>query len=227
MGTRREMRRLRGELARAVEREWPGPDPDAVFTVLCDRLGALRERPVIHRLVPFPPGTASGLYLDTADRDIICVEERTSLLHQLVIFGHEAWHMMAGHCSTHPDGAGTAARVVGDDTDLTAVVQRLALRTGFVATEEAEAEQFGVGLATRLRPWLERYGCGPRSPLERRIQETLSHTPARPGPFPRPATVRLTGLTRPADPDPAGPDGTGGDGDPPDTAGRPGPAGRD
>ncbi|MFE0426413.1 toxin-antitoxin system, toxin component [Streptomyces sp. NPDC058953] len=208
MGTRREMRRLRGELARAVEREWPGPDPDAVFSVLCDRLRGLRGRPVVHRLLPFPPGTASGLYLDTADRDIICVEERTSLLHQLVIFGHEVWHMAAGHCSAHPDGVGTAARIIGDDVDLTAVVQRLALRTGFAASEEAEAEQFGVDLATRLRPWVERTGSGPRSPLERRIEETLSHTSPGPGLLPNPTTVRLSRLSRPAPP-PGPPDDDG------------------
>ncbi|MFF3553998.1 toxin-antitoxin system, toxin component [Streptomyces tsukubensis] len=182
MGTRRDMRRLRGELARAVERERPAAEPGAVFTVLCDRLSVLRDRPVLHRLVPFPPGTASGLYLDTADRDIICVEERTSLLHQLVIFGHEVWHMTAGHCSGHPDRTTMAARVLVHDADLTAVVQRLALRTGFVAAEEAEAEQFGVGLATRLRSWAEQDGTAPYSPLARRIEETLAHTGPYSGP---------------------------------------------
>ncbi|MGV9315419.1 toxin-antitoxin system, toxin component [Streptomyces sp. NPDC003691] len=202
MGTRREMRRLRGELARAVERERPAPEAEAVFTVLCDRLSGLRDRPVLHRLVPFPPGTASGLYLDTADRDIICVEERTSLLHQLVIFGHEVWHMTAGHCSGHPERTGMAARAVVRDADLTAAVQRLALRTGFVAAEEAEAEQFGVGLATRLRPWVEQEGTSPDSPLARRIQETLAHTGASAGPPRRAGQAPPGRLGRPSRPAP-------------------------
>ncbi|MQS37962.1 hypothetical protein FFZ77_20705, partial [Streptomyces katsurahamanus] len=90
------MRRLREELARALEEAAPA-GPEDVFAALCAHLGERRGRPVVLHLVDFPPQTASGLYLDMADRDVICVQAGTHPLHQLIIFGHEVWHMMAGH----------------------------------------------------------------------------------------------------------------------------------
>ncbi|MGW6460244.1 hypothetical protein ACWF94_30685 [Streptomyces sp. NPDC055078] len=167
MGTRSDMRRLRDELARALEQAAPD-GPDEVFAALCARLGEHRGRPVVLHLVDFPPQTASGLYLDMADRDVICVQADTSPLHQLIIFGHEVWHMMAGHQGQHTaappplgtaaDGPAAAARLVADGQGLTSAsgaVHGLAARTDFRQTQENEAETFGLALGTRLRSWLE------------------------------------------------------------------------
>ncbi|MFF8960666.1 hypothetical protein [Streptomyces sp. NPDC014894] len=179
------MRQLRDDLARALEQAAPN-GPDEVFAALCARLGTARGRPVILRFVDFPPQTASGLYLDMTDRDVICVQANTHPVHQLIIFGHEVWHMVAGHTGHHdsgpaaaarsgPAGAAAAARLMaggapetgpegGPDEraageaagELESAVQHLAARTDFRQAQEAEAETFGLELGAHLRRWLER-----------------------------------------------------------------------
>ncbi|MGV9312399.1 hypothetical protein ACWDR0_09385 [Streptomyces sp. NPDC003691] len=199
------MRELRDDLARAVERARPDGTQE-VFAALCARLGERRGRPVVLRLVDFPPGTASGLYLDLADQDVICVQTNTHPLHQLVIFGHEAWHMVAGHGSRIPAAAesgprrdpdpgrsrGTSAGVITAPARLSpatgvpaaagvadSAVQSLAARTDFRQREEAEAETFGLELGSHLRVWLDgAVRPAPRSGLAQRIQTSLGqHRP--------------------------------------------------
>ncbi|MFI1868137.1 hypothetical protein [Streptomyces jumonjinensis] len=200
MGTRSAMRRLREELARALEDAGPA-GPEDVFAALCAHLGERRGRPVVLHLVDFPPQTASGLYLDMADRDVICVQAGTHPLHQLIIFGHEVWHMMAGHGhagsaavarsapkppASGPRRSGGAPDAHGAPPDrrapdahgagLTAAVQSLAARTDFRQAQEAEAETFGLELGAQLRTWLERTpDPAPRSAVAQRIQDSLGH----------------------------------------------------
>ncbi|GAA3210174.1 hypothetical protein GCM10020256_08050 [Streptomyces thermocoprophilus] len=122
-------------------------------------------RPVRVRMSVFPPGTASGLWLDMADQDLVVVEERTAPEHQLVILGHELWHMQAGHGGHHVDGATVAARLLDETSDLAATVRAVAARTRFDLAEERDAERFGLLLASKCRTWLaggRRPGCGAR-----------------------------------------------------------------
>ncbi|MFJ8228865.1 hypothetical protein ACIQ9E_02720 [Streptomyces sp. NPDC094448] len=200
--TRSAMRELRDDLARTLERARP-EGADEVFDALCDRLGERRGRPVVLRLVDFPPGTASGLYLDLGDRDVICVQTNTQPLHQLVIFGHEVWHMVAGHGVRHPaEPASEARRDPAPDglreraggvvtvparlpvtADVPAgagvahsAVQSLAARTDFRQREESEAETFGLELGSHLRGWLD--GTRPAAPstgLAGRIRTSLGN----------------------------------------------------
>lgn len=175
VSTKGAMRELRDDLAGALEDLAKPSTPVELFDALCARLAKRRGRPVEYRLVTFPPGTASGLYLDMADRDLICVQENTSPWHQVVIFGHEAWHMVAGHCGRHEPGSAVAARLLADEADLAAALQ-VAARTDFGRDEESDAELFGLDLAGRLRSWLEGAdGAAPRSELARRIQASLGH----------------------------------------------------
>ncbi|MGW0605968.1 toxin-antitoxin system, toxin component [Streptomyces sp. NPDC002640] len=109
--------------------------PEETHRALCSVMSGLRGRPVRFRTAVFPPGTASGLWIDLADQDVVVVEERTAPGHQLVILGHELWHMAAGHRGGPGDGAQVAAR------------------TRFDRHEEAEAERFGLLLASRFRAW--------------------------------------------------------------------------
>ncbi|MEW1546433.1 hypothetical protein [Streptomyces tsukubensis] len=185
------MRELRDDLARTLERARP-EGAEEVFDVLCDRLGERRGRPVVLRLVEFPPGTASGLYLDLGDRDVICVQTNTHPLHQLVIFGHEVWHMVAGHGVRDPAEPASGRPLRGPDPEpgspqgraggvvtvparlpMTAdvpagagvaqsAVQSLAARTDFRQREESEAETFGLELGSHLRGWLD--GTRPAAP---------------------------------------------------------------
>ncbi|AZK97442.1 hypothetical protein B7R87_28815 [Streptomyces tsukubensis] len=202
--TRSAMRELRDDLARTLERARP-EGAEELFDALCDRLGERRGRPVVLRLVEFPPGTASGLYLDLGDRDVICVQTNTHPLHQLVIFGHEVWHMMAGHGVRHPaepasgplrdpdpdpgrpqvraGGVVTVPARLPVTADVPAgagvahsAVQSLAARTDFRQREESEAETFGLELGSHLRGWLD--GTRPAAPgtgLAERIRTSLGH----------------------------------------------------
>jgi hypothetical protein len=162
--TRRKMARLCEALLAGLNLP-AAAGPEETHRALCAVMSGLRGRPVRFRTAVFPPGTASGLWIDFADQDVVVVEERTAPGHQLVILGHELWHMAAGHRSGPVDGVQVAAR------------------TRFDRREEAEAERFGLLLASRLRAW----------------------TPAAP-PVPGPA-VRAEGQATPAGHDPSCPDG--------------------
>ncbi len=174
------MRRLCGELV--GELELPAPvEPAVLQTALCDAMSRRRGRPVRHRTAAFPSGTASGLWLDMADQDLIVIEERTAPDHQLVILGHELWHMHAGHHGHHVEGApgaAVAARLVDDEADLRATVLKVAARTRFDARHEQDAESFGLLLASKCRTWLA--GSSRRAPVQRdhlagRIETSLGY----------------------------------------------------
>lgn len=137
-----------------------------------------RGRPVRFRTAAFPPGTASGLWLDMADQDLVVIEERTAPDHQLVILGHELWHMKAGHHGHHIDGAAVAARLLQDDAQLEATVRQVAARSRFDLTDEQEAESFGLLLASKCRTWLA--GSSLRGPVQKdhlagRIEASLGY----------------------------------------------------
>lgn len=164
MGIGKEMRRLCGELV--GELTLPAPaDPADLYGALCDAMSRRRGRPVHYRTAVFPPGTASGLWLDMAEQDLVVIEERTAPDHQLVILGHELWHMQAGHCGQHVDGATVAARLVSQDADLRETVLRVAARTRFDLSDEQDAESFGLLLASKCRTWLA--GSALRGPVRR------------------------------------------------------------
>ncbi|MFE6488169.1 toxin-antitoxin system, toxin component, partial [Streptomyces sp. NPDC057757] len=62
------MRRLCGELI--GELALPAPaEPAELYAALCDGMSRRRGRPVRFRTAAFPPGTASGLWLDMAEQD--------------------------------------------------------------------------------------------------------------------------------------------------------------
>ncbi|MFJ2260210.1 toxin-antitoxin system, toxin component [Streptomyces sp. NPDC087844] len=171
------MRRLCGELV--DELSLPAPaEPGDLYAALCGAMSGRRGRPVRFRTAPFPPGTASGLWLDMPDWDLVVVEERTAPDHQLVILGHELWHMSAGHRGHHVEGAAVAARPLPDDADLRATVRQVAARTRFDLADEKDAESFGLLLASRCRGWLA--GPGSRGPVRRgglagRIEASLGY----------------------------------------------------
>ncbi|WP_086793654.1 toxin-antitoxin system, toxin component, partial [Streptomyces thermovulgaris] len=119
------MRRLCAELLDELTLPAPARPAD-LCTALCDAMSRRRGRPVRFRTAAFPPGTASGLWLDMHDQDLILVEERTAPDHQLVILGHELWHMQAGHGGHDVDGAHVAARLLDEGADLRTVVHRAA-----------------------------------------------------------------------------------------------------
>ncbi|MFD4570933.1 toxin-antitoxin system, toxin component [Streptomyces sp. NPDC058417] len=172
------MRRLCGELVAELGLPAPAAAPADLYTALCDAMSRRRGRPVMFRTAVFPPGTASGLWLDMAEQDLVVIEERTAPDHQLVILGHELWHMKAGHCSHHVEGAAVAARLLHDEADLRATVLRVAARSRFDQADERDAESFGLLLASKCRAWLP--GSSPRERGQRdhlagRIEASLGY----------------------------------------------------
>ncbi|MDT0608720.1 toxin-antitoxin system, toxin component [Streptomyces lancefieldiae] len=164
------MRRLCGELVEELTLTAPAR-PVELYAALCDAMSRRRGRPVRFRMAAFPPGTASGLWLDLADQDLVVVEERTAPDHQLVILGHELWHMKAGHGGHHVDDTAVAARLLGgagadrDEDALRATVRTVAARSRFDLADEKEAESFGLLLASKCRAWLA--GSSLRGPVQR------------------------------------------------------------
>ncbi|KUN22886.1 toxin-antitoxin system, toxin component [Streptomyces antibioticus] len=172
------MRRLCGELVAELPFPAPAAHPTELYTALCEAMSRRRGRPVHFRTAAFPVGTASGLWLDMAEQDLVVVEERTAPDHQLVILGHELWHMQAGHSSHHVEGAAVAARMLSDDADLRAAVLKVAARSRFDQEDEKEAERFGLLLASKCRTWLD--GSSVRGPVQRdrlagRIEASLGY----------------------------------------------------
>ncbi|MGW0337338.1 toxin [Streptomyces sp. NPDC003011] len=137
------MRRLAGALIGPMRVPVPA-DPEALFDALVDSVSRWRGREVVVRREVFPPHTASGLWLEGDTQDIVVVDRRAAVWHQIVIFCHEVWHM-------HQQGAGTpAAATAGDSRP-----RPVAARTDFSLDDEQEADRFGMLMGGRLRPWLE------------------------------------------------------------------------
>ncbi|MFM9367250.1 toxin-antitoxin system, toxin component [Streptomyces sp. Da 82-17] len=175
------MRKLCADLLAGVESAAPAR-PQELHEALCAAMSRRRGRPLRLRTASFPPGTASGLWLDMTDQDLIVIEERTAPDHQLVILGHELWHMEAGHTGQHVEGAGVAARLLADEADLQDTVLKVAARTRFDHDDEADAESFGLLLASRCRTWLTETDQSDQPNRDRligRIEASLGHRRGR------------------------------------------------
>ncbi|MEV7521955.1 toxin-antitoxin system, toxin component [Streptomyces sp. NPDC091371] len=188
------------KLSTHIVRNLVPPADEALLVPSIGRvLSELRGRPVRLREAAFPPATASGLWIDRASHDLIVYEENTDPEHQLVIIGHEAWHMFQGHGrSGHDHGpaatrsggppAGRAlaefvARVADADgselpqAERTDIAIHLASRADTPeAREEEEAEHFGIRFATDVKAALAG-ACGATDPqnLAGRIQSSMAH----------------------------------------------------
>ncbi|MFF0104328.1 toxin-antitoxin system, toxin component [Streptomyces hirsutus] len=159
-------------------------------------LSLVRGRSVRLRGAAFPLGTASGVWVDRVNHDLIVYEENTDPEHQIVIIGHEAWHMFQGHGTSHSPTAARAAdpeasAKLADFVAVVAEVARIdlsparhmdvglhfAARTdGHEVQEELEAEHFGFRFATAVQAALDeaRTAGDPRN-LTGRIQASMAH----------------------------------------------------
>ncbi|CAM5401025.1 toxin-antitoxin system, toxin component family protein [Streptomyces aurantiogriseus] len=169
------MRELAGDLSAALRtRPTPPAGVREVSRALCEEMAARRGgRPVELRFERFPDEfDVTGLWVEFQDFDLVIVEERAEDVQQLVILGHELWHLHAGH-RHHHHGVGTAAahalagRPGWDDIALT-----VAARDGSRKDDEAEADAFGHRLAAAFRPYLSGRG-GHASPDP--VQRTLGY----------------------------------------------------
>ncbi|MFJ6835570.1 toxin-antitoxin system, toxin component [Streptomyces sp. NPDC091209] len=176
-GKAKEMRKLIGRLADGLEPPVP-TTPDTLFAALIDRVSEIRGRPVILLKEEFPHRTATGLWLDMPEHDIIVVDKRAAPVHMLAIICHEIWHMIEGDCGQHAAGVSVAERALNERTDLHEAVRAAAARTEFHERSEQEAETFALRAVTHLRIWLEGEPGSPaadRTQIAGRIGASLGH----------------------------------------------------
>ncbi|MGW1068709.1 toxin [Streptomyces aureus] len=136
------MRRLADALIGPI-RVRPPADPEDLFAALVTSVNQWRGREVVVHKAAFPPNTATGLWLERDTHDDVVIEERTAVWHQIVIFGHEVWHMSQGEA--------VPAHHLGVLRD----AQQAAARTDFSLRAEQEADRFGMLLGRRLRALTE------------------------------------------------------------------------
>ncbi|GAA2394075.1 toxin-antitoxin system, toxin component family protein [Streptomyces coeruleofuscus] len=151
------MRGLAAGLAAAVRaREQAPADVRSLCRALCEEMSALRGgRPVELRFERFPDEIeVTGLWVEFQDFDLVIVEERAEAVQQLVILGHELWHLHAGHGHHHAAGT-AAARALDREPGWTSVALTVAARDGSRERDEAEADEFGHRLAAVFRTFAD------------------------------------------------------------------------
>ncbi|MGV9991828.1 toxin-antitoxin system, toxin component family protein [Streptomyces sp. NPDC003374] len=167
------MRSLAARLAADVRaRPEPPGDVRELCRALCEAMSARRGgRPVELRFERFPDELeVTGLWVEFQDFDLVIVEERAEAVQQLVILGHELWHLHAGHRHHHLPGA-TAARVLAEEPGWRDAALTVAARNGSREADEAAADDFGHRLAAVFRTRLggpPRPGPGP-DPVQRSL----------------------------------------------------------
>ncbi len=153
MNDLQRLRRLRRQVEARVD-ELDVPTPFDV-TLMCERLGARRGRPIRLRAEATASGLC-GLWAEVAGVDYIVYERDTTPLHQEQIILHEIGHLLAEHGPTAISDHESLALLMPDlDPEM---VRRVVERRGYSSEEEQEAEL----LATLV---LERAGRTKSSPL--------------------------------------------------------------
>ncbi|MFI0914247.1 hypothetical protein [Streptomyces abikoensis] len=167
----RRMRRLCADLLRNLA---PQRDPGVLFKALCDRMGERHNEPVVHRIVAFPAGTVSGMWVATESQHLVLIEANTAPDHQLVILGHELWHLEDRQSAIRPLPAGETTPLLTPNPDAATVqhiATRMAARTDYCEHDEAEAEYFGSLLGSKARRLLT---TAPNSPISQK-EAALTH----------------------------------------------------
>lgn len=203
MSATRTMRKLNQRIVKHLQ--LPSTD-DRLIDAIGKALNEIRERTVLLRAIPFPPNLPSGLWVDQTHQDLIAYEATATLEHQLVIIGHEVWHMFSGHCgSATPQGPAAQRALDSHSADALREVMRVisdidangapsvahmdaslhvALRSsrdGAHQEVEAEAEFFGLQFATAVNSAVtEARTTADPTNLVGRIQASMAHRFRRP-----------------------------------------------
>ncbi|MFJ8590394.1 toxin-antitoxin system, toxin component family protein [Streptomyces sp. NPDC093598] len=178
------MRALAAELATAVRKRPEHPtDVRSLCRALCEEMSTRRGgRPIQLRFERFPDEIeVTGLWVEFQDFDLVIVEERAEAVQQLVILGHELWHLHAGH-GHHQKAGAAAAHAFADRPGWDDAALAMAARNGSRERDEADADAFGHRLAAGCRALLPG-GRGPDAPLEP-VQRSLGYRGPRGGAAP-------------------------------------------
>lgn len=192
------MRDLAEDLSAGLESRVEGPvGVRELCRALCEAMSERRGgRRVELRFERFPDEIeVTGLWLEFQDFDLVIIEERAEAVQQLVILGHELWHMHAGHCHHHVAGAAAVRALAGEpgwrEHALAGEPGRrehalaVAARNGSHESDEREAEDFGHRLAADLRTWMAGSGPGdqgPADPVRKALQTYLGYGGPQSGP---------------------------------------------
>lgn len=184
----KKMRRVRAELLGGLQNFRPA-SPEDLISRLCEVMSDRSGQPVIYRLMPFPAGTVTGLWIATKEQHLVLVEERTDPMHQLVILGHEFWHLESHRDEIKPMGGAEAARLLSRELDadtIHRIAAQTATRTAVCRDEREEqaCELFGAMLGNRAAAWLPVTDPGPgeaprTTDLVRRLEAALVHRTVR------------------------------------------------
>ena len=185
--TAKAQRKLITELGASVTGQLRVPaEPKTVFKALCTAMSERRQRPVVLSIRRFPEEIANdttGLWLDFPEQDVVVIEETLTPDHQLVVLGHELWHMHAGHCGHDLGGTAVAARAaLAAEVDWPEVwpelARHVAARSHSHQADEIAAEGFGLLLGSRMRTWLATPGAAGARHLDevaQRIDASLGY----------------------------------------------------
>ncbi|MEV5989572.1 toxin-antitoxin system, toxin component [Streptomyces sp. NPDC052051] len=177
----KEQRKLATGLGAAVADKVDVPTaPHTLFTTLCDVMSERRGgRPVALLTRAFPEAMAdtTGLWLDLRDQDVIVVEENLPPDHQLVVLGHELWHMHAGHRGHDLGDAAVVARAaLSDRIQWAELARHIAARSRSSQEDELAAEGFGLLLGSHMTRWLATPDTRQLDGVARRIGASLGYT---------------------------------------------------
>ncbi|RFU86829.1 toxin-antitoxin system, toxin component [Streptomyces triticagri] len=163
---RRRPREVKDLITRLGNRlDLPVPaEPEQLFTALLAAASDLRGRRIVLLKEEFPHQTATGLWLDLPDRDLIVVDARATPFHQLAIICHEIWHILKGDCGHHDEAASGAAQALRDRSELHSAVRQVAARTAFDEASEQDAETFALYAAAQFRSRLQDGGAAAPAP---------------------------------------------------------------
>ncbi|WP_445398642.1 toxin-antitoxin system, toxin component [Streptomyces sp. LE64] len=164
MNINRRMRRLALNLSDSVTArglELPAGAP-VLCAALCEVMAQRRGRPIVLRFETFPDQAGvTGLMLNFDDYDMILVEQRHDPVQQVVIVGHELWHLTEGHGRPAAHDPAAARALAGEhpsdeaDCRWTDMLRSFAARSHCHDHHEREAESFGLLLGSRLRALIE------------------------------------------------------------------------
>ena len=140
--------------------------PPLRVPVLCDRLGAVRGRPIRLVAYPLPVPGPSGLWIAGPTADYVLYQQHTSPAHQDHIVLHEVGHIIAGHPATELDEATWS--LLDPDTLRAAIG-----RTCYDTEREREAELVATIILTRASVLDAITPAAEPDPAARRLQFAL------------------------------------------------------
>ncbi|MFJ4836470.1 hypothetical protein ACIP79_42255 [Streptomyces sp. NPDC088747] len=126
--------------------------------------GPHRDAPSVGERIP-DEFEVTGVWIEFHDLGLVVVEERAEHVPQLGILGRELRHIRQGHHPRHVDATAAAARTLAGGTDWPAIALTVAASDSHAA-DEAEAEEFGVRLASALRGRLDPCGGPEGTPVD-------------------------------------------------------------